>query len=128
LLDVCDGFAEGRVLAADAFSAYDESTTSRSVAGDRKQKGNSLESSLDQAGPELRLMAAVGLRTEARQQMLKVKIMLAACGGSSPLPLLAQDVGRQQDGFYSGQSNGQVDLRADGCAPPKRSGQIQRDN
>jgi hypothetical protein len=29
-------------------------------------------------------------------------------------PLFAQDVGRPQDGFYSGQSNGQVDGRVDG--------------
>jgi hypothetical protein len=31
-------------------------------------------------------------------------------------PLLAQQEGRPQDGFYSGQSNGQVDERIDGRA------------
>jgi hypothetical protein len=52
------------------------------------------------------------------KQMFKVKIMrVFACAGSSPL--LAQDVGRPQDGFYSGQSNGQVDLRVDGRASHK---------
>jgi hypothetical protein len=67
------------------------------------------------------------------KQMFKVKIMrVFACAGSSPL--LAQDVGRPQDGFYSGQSNGQVDLRGGRTrepqrgASPQRSGQIQRDN
>ena len=54
-------------------------------------------------------------------------VMLARAGSS---PLFAQDVGRPQDGVYSGQSNGQVDLRGDGRAshkeglPPKRIGQI----
>jgi len=52
------------------------------------------------------------------KQMFKVEIMLVmlACATS---PLLAQDVGRPQDGFYSGQSNGQVDLRGDGRASHK---------
>jgi hypothetical protein len=34
----------------------------------------------------------------------------------SQLSVSAQQVGRPQDGFYSGQSNGQVDARVDGRA------------
>lgn len=40
---------------------------------------------------------------------------------SSLSPLLAQQEGRPQDGFYSGQSNGQVDERVDG-RPNKNEG------
>ena len=36
-------------------------------------------------------------------------------------PCAAQQLGRPQDGFCSGQSNGQVDLRVDGC-PKKNEG------
>jgi hypothetical protein len=35
---------------------------------------------------------------------------------SGNLPLTAQELGRPQDGFYSGQVNGQVDERVDGRA------------
>jgi hypothetical protein len=49
------------------------------------------------------------------KRMLDLKIMAVAIAATAT-PVLAQDVGRPQDGFYSGQSNGQVDLRVDGRA------------
>jgi hypothetical protein len=47
--------------------------------------------------------------------MLDLGIMAVAVAAAFT-PVLAQDEGRPQDGFYSGQSNGQVDSRVDGRA------------
>ena len=44
----------------------------------------------------------------------KVILLLLAIPASSPST--AQELGRPQDGFYSGQANGQVDERVDGRA------------